>query len=72
MAPPKWPGLTFDMDSDAAKVLLQTPNGKGVAWLLVNHKKAFGVKTVGKVQLWNASKGGDAKCRMLFYVEDVA
>jgi hypothetical protein len=30
--PPKSPGLSFPVDSDEAKLLLQTRHGKGVAW----------------------------------------
>ncbi|QDS73117.1 hypothetical protein FKW77_001062 [Venturia effusa] len=43
---PPWPGKTFSMDSEAGKVLLGSPNGRGVAWFLLQHKMAFGLKTI--------------------------
>jgi len=35
----KWPGITFKADSEEAQALLETPNGSGVAWLLIQHKR---------------------------------
>ncbi|KAL9627283.1 MAG: hypothetical protein Q9204_006679, partial [Flavoplaca sp. TL-2023a] len=32
-----WPGLHYDGDSDEAKALLATPNGRATAWLLIDH-----------------------------------
>jgi hypothetical protein len=51
---PVWPGITIDMDSEEGKALLGTPNGSGVAWLLVQHKAEcqLGHKTVIKVSLF--------------------
>lgn len=56
--PPLWPGLSYTMDSAQAKLLLATPNGKGVAWLLVQHKKDFGVLEVKKVTIFKAAFDG--------------
>ena len=73
--PPAWPGLTFSTDAPEGRLLLQTPNGKGVAWLFINHKKAFGLKYVDKIQVWQSGllrEGGVtkevSKPSMLFYV----
>ena len=70
--PPKWPGIEFPMDSDEAKLLLQTPNGKGVAWLLIQHKMAFGLKCVEKIRVWNALCEGKNQPCMLFHIEPVS
>src|ERR1700761_7427769 len=40
---PPWPGKTFSINSDAGKVLLASPNGRGTAWFLIQHKEKFGV-----------------------------
>ncbi|EFQ94482.1 hypothetical protein CFE70_006410 [Pyrenophora teres f. teres 0-1] len=32
---PVWPGISFDADSEQGHALLGTPNGSGVAWLLL-------------------------------------
>ena len=69
-ATPPWPGLMFPADSDEGKLLLHTPNGKGVAWLLINHKEPFGLKTISAVQIWDASPDRRrSKPCMLFYID---
>ncbi|KAL8935231.1 MAG: hypothetical protein Q9216_005527 [Gyalolechia sp. 2 TL-2023] len=32
-----WPGLEYRGDSDEVKALLATPNGRAIAWLLIDH-----------------------------------
>ncbi|KAI4682345.1 uncharacterized protein J4E88_005235 [Alternaria novae-zelandiae] len=54
-----WPGITFGMDSEEGKAILGTPNGCGVAWMLIQHKKAFGEKNIEKVTLFHAAKKDD-------------
>lgn len=46
---PMWPGTEFDMNSAEGKALLGTQIGAPVAWMLIQHKKAFGGKSVVKV-----------------------
>jgi len=46
---PMWPGTEFDMNSAEGKALLGTQIGAPVAWMLIQHKKAFGAKSVVKV-----------------------
>ncbi|KAH6881580.1 hypothetical protein BKA58DRAFT_433361 [Alternaria rosae] len=41
----------IDDDRDHVAALLGTPNGAGVAWLLIQHKRQLGHKTVNKVTL---------------------
>lgn len=41
---PEWPGKPFEMDTDEGQAILATPNGGGVAWFLIHHKKDLGVK----------------------------
>ncbi|KAI4645807.1 hypothetical protein J4E93_005385 [Alternaria ventricosa] len=53
---------SFDVDDrDQVAAFLGTPNGAGVAWLLIQHKKQLGHKTVYKVtvdcrEIWHNSK----------------
>jgi hypothetical protein len=56
----EWPGVEFSMTSDEGKAILGTPNGGGVAWFLVDHKKELGVKTVESVTVFK-TPGKDAK-----------
>lgn len=55
------------MDSDAGKVLLGSPNGRGVAWFLLQHKKAFGLKTIEKAVIFRQDDGHF----LGFFVKDV-
>jgi hypothetical protein len=48
----KWPGVTFSMDTKEGVAILGTPNGWGVAYLLVQHKKQLGNKVVDKVTVF--------------------
>jgi len=54
-----WPGITFGMDTEEGKAILGTPNGCGVAWMLIQHSKAFGKKNIEKVTLFHAAKKDD-------------
>jgi hypothetical protein len=48
---PAWGDASWDMGSDEAVALLGTPNGAGVAWLLAQHRKQLGHKTIGRIRL---------------------
>jgi hypothetical protein len=55
----KWPGVTFSMESEEGKAILGTPNGCGVAFMLIQHGKALGEKRIEKVTLFHAAKQDD-------------
>jgi hypothetical protein len=65
---PRWPGLTFTMETDEGKALLGTPNGSGIAWLLVQHRKYLSHKAVEKVQLWYSITSAP---NLLFHLKNV-
>jgi hypothetical protein len=44
------------MDTDAGKALLGSPNGRGVGYLLAEHKATFGQATVNKVTFYCAGE----------------
>jgi hypothetical protein len=46
---PRWPGVVLDIKKDKARSLLGTPNGSGVAWLLIQRKRELGHKIVNRV-----------------------
>ena len=52
-----WPGKTFRMTTDEGKALLGTPHGSGIAWLLAQHKKQLGLKTVDEVTVYRLTTG---------------
>ena len=52
-----WPGKTFKMTTDEGKALLGTPHGSGIAWLLAQHKKQLGLKTVDEVTVYRLTTG---------------
>ena len=64
--PPKWPGLTFappastELKEDAEmqkafQAVLATPNVRGTAWLLLQHKWQLGAKTIKSITVWDMS-----------------
>ncbi|KAE9992668.1 hypothetical protein EG327_008269 [Venturia inaequalis] len=55
--PPWSDRKVFNMDTDAGKVLLGSPNGRGVAWLLLQHKRAFGLKTITSAVVFKEGGG---------------
>ena len=47
-----WPGLQPSINTDAGKALLATPNGVGVAWLLIDWAGVLG-KRLLVARIWN-------------------
>jgi hypothetical protein len=54
-----WPGVIFDIESEEGRAILGTPNGSGVAWMLIQHSKALGERAIEKVTIFHAPKKGD-------------
>lgn len=46
---PLWPGTEFSLNEAEGKALLGTQIGAPLAWMLIQHKQAFGAKSVIKV-----------------------
>ncbi|KAI4714194.1 hypothetical protein J4E89_001644 [Alternaria sp. Ai002NY15] len=75
-AHPKASGsYSFDVDDrDEVAAFLGTPNGAGVAWLLIQHKQQLGHKTVYKItvdcrEIWHNSK--TIVPSLVFHLRDV-
>jgi hypothetical protein len=54
-----WPGLTFPMTELPGLAMLGTPNGYGVAWLLIQHRAQFGRRTIESVKVWSGPAPAD-------------
>lgn len=46
---PLWPGTEFSLNDVEGRALLGTQIGAPLAWMLIQHKQAFGAKSVVKV-----------------------
>ena len=67
-----WPGHSFLPNSDGFQALLGSPNGGGVAWLLIYHKHQLGLKSVSKITVFHHDgQVADAGLTMLFWLKDV-
>tara|TARA_R110002003_G_scaffold175_10_gene14257 strand:+ start:8401 stop:8823 length:423 start_codon:yes stop_codon:yes gene_type:complete len=65
-----WPGVTFDIASEAGKAILGTPNGAGVVWMLIQRKKELGKRRIEQVTMFYVENDGDM-CRwpsLLFWI----
>ncbi|KAJ4378190.1 hypothetical protein N0V83_001024 [Neocucurbitaria cava] len=63
----EWPGRTYDVTSEEGQTLLGTPNGSGVAFLLIQHKKQLGHKAVGKITVFRVGWEN----MLLFHIKNV-
>jgi hypothetical protein len=74
LTPPKtetegWPGVDFDMETDAGKALLGSPVGRWAGYFLMQHKRQLGGnKFISKVRLFKSEKAG-LLAYLLFYVD---
>jgi hypothetical protein len=48
---PDWPGLKFEMTTDAGKAALATPHGRAVVFFLVQHKDILGMNEIKSVSI---------------------
>jgi hypothetical protein len=63
-----WPGVKIEFPERDALALLGTPNGRGVGWMLIQHKRQLGLKTIRAVTIFQCF--GEEFC-MLFWIEDL-
>jgi hypothetical protein len=63
-----WPGLQISMTERDAWAILGSPNGHGVAWLLLQHKDQLGLKSVRAVTVYLCE--GQWFC-LCFWIEDL-
>ena len=65
---PTWPARDFGPQSDGFAALLASPNGRGVACFLAQHKAQLGHKTISSIRVW----GENGEVFILFVFEDVS
>jgi hypothetical protein len=66
-----WPGATFSADTKEGNALMGTPNGHGVGFMLVQHKKQLGNKVVEKITVFqDAGKKQPRPPSLLFHIKD--
>lgn len=63
---PDWPGKDFSPGSDEFSALIGSDNGKGVVFLLLQHRKQLGAKTVTKARVWK-----DHTLHVLYSIDDI-
>ncbi|KAM0718204.1 hypothetical protein Q7P37_006536 [Cladosporium fusiforme] len=63
-----WPGLKIPMNEKDAQALLGTPNGRGVAWLLIQHKEQLGLKVPDAVSIFGTTY--DLSTNLCFWIVD--
>ncbi|KAJ4298009.1 hypothetical protein N0V90_005908 [Kalmusia sp. IMI 367209] len=67
-----WPGVTFDIDTDAGNAILGSQNGAPFAWFLIQHKEQLGSKWIPKVTVFiNDSGSKYTGAHLIFYVDTV-
>ncbi|KAJ4993437.1 hypothetical protein SVAN01_00985 [Stagonosporopsis vannaccii] len=69
---PEWPGITFDIETEACKALLGSPNGIAAAYFLSQHKEELGGnKYIDKVTVFRPDDGTENdEPALVYYVED--
>lgn len=66
-----WPGGTIHMNSDEGKAILGSPSGTGVAYLLAQHKRQLGKKTISRVTVFaDDGKSEKRPASLIFHVVD--
>ncbi|KAK3677536.1 hypothetical protein LTR78_002386 [Recurvomyces mirabilis] len=70
--------VIWSMDSEAGRALLGSPNGAGVAWLLIQHKETLGQKRIKNVIVYvdkwqreEAPRSHNHLPNLIFELEDV-
>ena len=57
------------MESDEGNALLRTPNGFGVAYMLIQHEPELGVNVPTQVRVFKTrNKSGMVEKHLLFYI----
>lgn len=62
-----WPGICYDATSLEGQALLGSPNGSGVAYMLIQHKQELGHKTIEKITVFRQGN----ELMLLFHVVGV-
>ncbi|KJX97940.1 hypothetical protein TI39_contig452g00018 [Zymoseptoria brevis] len=71
--PQPWPGTSFDIRTPQGLATLSLPNGRGLAWLLAQHKVQLGIKVVDRVNIFSCPGiyGGEEAPQWCLYLHVV-
>ncbi|KAB8067803.1 hypothetical protein BDV29DRAFT_196156 [Aspergillus leporis] len=67
LSPMKEKGKTFRPGQDEYYALLYSPNGRGIGWLLTQHKAQLGLRTVSSITVF----GADGEAALYFKIDPV-
>lgn len=65
------PGVRFESGSEAGKAILGTKHGAAVSFLLLQHKREFGVQVIKELRVWHEVEGGYLGWYLYFGIGDV-
>ncbi|KAI9691319.1 MAG: hypothetical protein M1820_009740 [Bogoriella megaspora] len=64
-------GQEFTADSNEGKAILATPNGRGKAFFLAQHKEALGRKTITRMRVWSSGMiAWRPNYNIIYFLED--
>ena len=64
-----YPGITRSLNTDDGLALLGTPNAKGPAWMLYDHRDKI-QKRIDWIRVWTYKRQGEAEYDMLIKLKD--
>ena len=67
----RWPGVEISAETSQGKVLLGSPNGAGVGFLLAQHKRQLGHKVVDRIRIFGEIGRHIRYVHLLFVIKDV-
>lgn len=67
-----YPGKTFKNGSEELAAILATPIGRGVAWLLLTHRKQLGWKYIEAVDLWSERVQDSQQHFYTFHIKELS
>nr|OQO29635.1 hypothetical protein B0A51_02243 [Rachicladosporium sp. CCFEE 5018] len=66
--PGKWPGTVYSPGDDGFNIFMGVPNGKGVTYLLAQHRKQFTWKVVEKIHVFSSPSRVDLN--IFYHISD--
>nr|OQO32671.1 hypothetical protein B0A51_00049 [Rachicladosporium sp. CCFEE 5018] len=66
--PGKWPGTVYSPGDDGFNIFMGVPNGKGVTYLLAQHRKQFTWKVVDKIHVFSSPSRVDLN--IFYHISD--
>jgi hypothetical protein len=61
---------TLTFDNQALYALLQTPNVRGLCWMLIQHKTQLGLKYIDELSVWEMDQDGTPYYQLYIHIAD--